>query len=933
MSTSRLFQFVAVATLLVLPAFAPQALADVVEVPWSELPARVEGKLVPLDQLPVADCPDDIGDREPSRMVMQVIENTFYKWYEYDLEGEGDTAIYCIVMEKPLSINMTKEEAQVLLSASRLWEEAALKADEDQVLQLDPSDPTLNYPPARGYPADPGAEVSIPDGGVSESLVGDVAPAPPAEGAVSEASPEIVQGTDDRVRITPPTVENYPWNTIAYVTFSMPTGNYRGTAFVVAPYGLMTAGHCVWDRGGATGWANTGTYVVAPAQYQLSEGGTVYRPLGDRTGVYQLATLTAYQGSGGFENDMGAIRLRGAFDLGTYMPIVYDIIPGIANIAGYPPAVQGEANSQGQWYHGDTVNGVGGADNRLLRYETDTSGGNSGGPVWRLSSGIRNVAAVHNYGSGAENGGARFVNGFSVPALVEWAMTFRPSDDPYEQNDTIGTAYNLGSNERTWISHLDGKGIAADDDYYAITVTPGFERILIDLRFIDASGDVDVRLKNAAGATLAISQTTSNDEYIDYIVPKGVSTYYIHVYPFLTPPDPPNDYNLWWDDIQPDNIAAPTNVAASNGTDPDKVIVTWTAPPNGIYYKIWRSTSSGGPYAAISGWVTGTSYDDTSAATYKFYYYKVQAARDNTGWLAGDQSTANLGWRMYPTFTVITPTAANTWQQAERVGVRWSCVNNPNNDQVYLSLRGPEWRGWKPAPCTDGTNTALAYVPINLIPGTYRVRVSWMTNFSRWAESEPFTINAHPVMTPTVPAGGETWQQGTNVTVNWNTTNNATNDPMYLSLRGPEWRGWKPVPCTNGPNAVAGWIPVNLIPGSYRMRISWMKNYGIWYESNPFNVIAKPSITITNPTGGNLQRGQPMLVQWNCSNNPDNDPMYISIKGPDWIGLGSAASPNGANSSTKNLPAGMPTGVYRVRLSWTQNYSVFWESPPVNVVP
>jgi hypothetical protein len=73
-----------------------------------------------------------------------------------------------------------------------------------------------------------------------------------------------------------------------------------------------------------------------------------------------------------------------------------------------------------------------------------------------------------------------------------------------------------------------------------------FMRILVDARFTDADGDIDIQLVDASGTVLATSNSISDDEYIDYTVVAG-GTYYIRVY-FG---DAGNRYQLWWDDVQP----------------------------------------------------------------------------------------------------------------------------------------------------------------------------------------------------------------------------------------------------------------------------------------------------------------------------------------------------------------------------------------------
>ena len=126
------------------------------------------------------------------------------------------------------------------------------------------------------------------------------------------------------------------------------------------------------------------------------------------------------------------------------------------------------------------------------------------------------------------------------------------TDDNYEENDTLATAYDLSSLEQTWLSAINGYGKQADVDLYSIYVTPGYVRVLVDARFTHSQGDIDIALYDSAGNSLASSTGVSDNEYIDFIVPTGGAYYYIAVYY----ENRGNQYDLWWDDIQPGGVDA-----------------------------------------------------------------------------------------------------------------------------------------------------------------------------------------------------------------------------------------------------------------------------------------------------------------------------------------------------------------------------------------
>jgi len=71
---------------------------------------------------------------------------------------------------------------------------------------------------------------------------------------------------------------------------------------------------------------------------------------------------------------------------------------------------------------------------------------------------------------------------------------------------------------------------------------------------------------------------------------------------------------------------APTGLWASDGTFPSKVRVTWDPSPGATSYDVWRHTSPrAGLASRVASTLSGTSYDDASAAVGTIYTYWVSA--------------------------------------------------------------------------------------------------------------------------------------------------------------------------------------------------------------------------------------------------------------------------------------------------------------------
>ena len=203
--------------------------------------------------------------------------------------------------------------------------------------------------------------------------------------------------------------------------------------------------------------------------------------------------------------------------------------------------------------------------------------------------------------------------------------TLNTSDDAYEENDTLGTAYNLSGWEQVWLHLINGYGRQYDEDWFEIFVSSGYERVLVDLIFTDAEGDIDVALYDSAGVELVSSSSTSNDEYIDFTV-SGGGTYYLRVY-FG---NQGNLYNLRWDNIPPTTqIPNPPAAIAATSITTSSFQANWNSSSGATGYRLDVSTSSTF-VSFVSGYnnldvgnVTLTSVTGLSSST--TYYYRVRA--------------------------------------------------------------------------------------------------------------------------------------------------------------------------------------------------------------------------------------------------------------------------------------------------------------------
>ncbi len=137
------------------------------------------------------------------------------------------------------------------------------------------------------------------------------------------------------------------------------------------------------------------------------------------------------------------------------------------------------------------------------------------------------------------------VSGVGGSIFEEEITVFTPYDDAYELNNTRQTAYYLGFDQDVWLSNIDGLAVQGDDDWYEIYVESGYERLVVDLQFTHAQGDIDLGVYDANGDLLTSSRGVSDNESIDTVLPNA-GTYYLKVFYG----DGENSYNLKWNSLR-----------------------------------------------------------------------------------------------------------------------------------------------------------------------------------------------------------------------------------------------------------------------------------------------------------------------------------------------------------------------------------------------
>ncbi len=220
----------------------------------------------------------------------------------------------------------------------------------------------------------------------------------PIDGIFSPYVLGIIGSNDRRVPVADTTV--YPYSTIAYIEIEFPNSSmYVGTAWIFGESTAMTAGHCVYDEDNG-GWAKS--IKIYPGIYY--DGEEVIKPFG----YYEASVLHSsknYIDSGNAYYDWGLLEFDENISQYTgslgYTNLTENIIGRDVTITGYP----GE-----KYYAMYTMDGnIIYSDEHELYYKIDTTGGQSGSPVYLSDEDEdRNVAVgIHTRFAGDYNLGTK----------------------------------------------------------------------------------------------------------------------------------------------------------------------------------------------------------------------------------------------------------------------------------------------------------------------------------------------------------------------------------------------------------------------------------------------------------------------------------------------------------------------------------------------
>ena len=172
-----------------------------------------------------------------------------------------------------------------------------------------------------------------------------------------------------------------------------------------------------------------------------------------------------------------------------------------------------------------------------------------------------------------------------------------------------------------------------------------------------------------------------------------------------------------------------------------------------------------------------------------------------------------------PTLLVTLPDGTAQLQQGTVQPVAWSGVPFTGNVSIGL-YQGTVFKSWlNSSTLNDGAFDWT--VPPTLAPGTYTVRVTWLSNSAVFGTSNAFTVTS-PILSVSSPVGTVT--RGSATTVNWSLSGPVTSGNVSIGIyQGTVFKIWASSSTPND-GAFTWTVPTTLAPGSYTLRVTWISN-------------------------------------------------------------------------------------------------------------
>ncbi|MBC7221175.1 hypothetical protein H5T55_06905 [Candidatus Bipolaricaulota bacterium] len=284
----------------------------------------------------------------------------------------------------------------------------------------------------------------------------------------------------------------------------------------------------------------------------------------------------------------------------------------------------------------------------------------------------------------------------------------------------------------------------------------------------------------------------------------------------------------------------PQNVRATDGTDKEKIVVTWSSVTGAARYEVWRSNPGEDAGYTRYGETTTTSFTDTAPTMCQVYWYRVRAG-NAAGW--GPDSVADSGYRggtleqvntskIKVTVTPATETTAD-------VKLEWEAVK----DATLFNVRYEIWRrGTAGSSTLVHTTTApdvLTWTDTGRpLETTFYYKIRAVSTYN-CIVAGPFsgeiqaTIACNPTAPTTVTAAK---QSSTSIKVDWSAVPGATGYEVYRATSATGF-----YTKVAGPLDALTYTNTDLPAGTYYYKVKTCVACGCGGLSAPSNAVTVPT--------------------------------------------------------------------------------------------
>jgi photosystem II stability/assembly factor-like uncharacterized protein len=247
----------------------------------------------------------------------------------------------------------------------------------------------------------------------------------------------------------------------------------------------------------------------------------------------------------------------------------------------------------------------------------------------------------------------------------------------------------------------------------------------------------------------------------------------------------------------------------------------------------------------VSGATTSTARIRVAPANLLSYYDE-----SNTNFTIGDGA---------PGITVTAPNGSESWQVGTSQTITWS--RNFADGAVTISLNRDYPTGSWENITTNNTGNSQGWTVTGPVTSNARIRVTLNSNGAITdASNAPFNI-VQPILSLSVPNGGESYVVGATIPVTF-TRSNATGNVTVQLMRSYPGGSWETLSTTVSTSSF-NWTATTPGTSTARMRIYLTNDVAVGDTSAANFTIVQPSITLSSPNGGEAWNvGTSQTIRW-----------------------------------------------------------------------